>query len=138
VDSCWLRQLGKTWADDWFAGLGQYNHIGRQNNAILGLRITADEFIIRFNSGQAAEARFPLSAELSAAGPQATYYVSADLAPVIYRLSQTAPLGVVTLLGNQHAFVCEYETATGSFRIAVPTCDNAGQRDDFLFERVPA
>ena len=64
-----------------------------------------------------------------------TRYESADLGPVLYRLSQARTESAV-ISGNEHALVVEYETTGGSFRIAIPTLDASGKPDVTLFGEV--
>jgi len=137
VDAEWLRSLAEQWAEPWFGVGGRY--IGRDDHKVLSLSACADTLSILFDGMYATE-DFPWLARSNGGGQWgtlATRYASADLAPVLYRLSQTRTEGAV-LSGNEHALVIEYATKGGSFRIAVPTLDASGKPDVTLFGVVAA
>ena len=134
VDADWLRSFGEGWAEKWFGAGGQHNFIGRDDHHVLSLSIRSDEFKILFERRSAAET-FPLIARGDDPGPHETLYESAELGPVLYRVSQARTESAV-ISGDQHALVVEYETTAGSFHIAIPTLNADGKPDATLFGEV--
>jgi hypothetical protein len=135
----WFAALRQAWTDKWFAELGRFNQITRKNNAVLEVKVEADNFHVVFNRDSGASASeaiaFPhLIPDFTDA--ERSTYLSKDLAPILFNLAD-APVsggGSVTVAGNEHALVLTYETSVGQFEIAVPTFDEAGEnRDSTLF-----
>jgi hypothetical protein len=131
VDADWLHDLGEQFAKKWFGAGGQHNFIVREDHKVLSVMISAYQLSILFDRQSATET-FPWIARSDDPSPHETQYASADLGPVLYRLSQARTESAV-LSGNQHALVIEFETTTGSFHIAVPTLKADGKRDATLF-----
>jgi hypothetical protein len=136
VDGYWLRTLGQEWADDWFGGLGRHNHIKRDNNATLSLEVSPEAVTIRYNR-LAATKTFAWDAQCDP-GQHEAVYASADLGPVLYRLTRARIIDDAVISGDANALLIEYETAAGKFSIAVPTRTADGKPDATLFQRVAA
>ena len=124
LSAAWFREVARLWAIKWFDGLGRYNQIVREHNATLRLTITAAKMVIEFNrtADQSAteDVSFPSSLK-NFKRPLSTVYFSIDLAPVLYQLAYAKCLNGITMLGNEHALVFRYESADGTYEIAVPT-----------------
>ena len=133
----WFANLRQEWTDRWFAELGRYNQITRKHNAVLELKVTADELRLVFNRhpDTSASEIFEFATQIpDLLEPETTAYLSKDLAPILFNLADAPVSGPVAMAGNKHAFVFTYETAVGQFEIAVPTFDEAGEeRDGTLF-----
>jgi hypothetical protein len=137
VSGPWFANLRQEWTDRWFAELGRYNQITRKHNAVLELKVTADELRLVFNRhpDTSASEIFEFATQIpDLLEPETTAYLSKDLAPILFNLADAPVSGPVAMAGNKHAFVFTYETAVGQFEIAVPTFDEAGEeRDGTLF-----
>jgi hypothetical protein len=142
VNLAWFANLRQVWADPWFADLGRYKQIIRPHNATLALRVTAKHLEIIFNRQggvhQPPSERFPFPNPVDPPlkKPQETTYFSKDLAPILLNIADADIDGVITIAGNQHALVFQYQTPMGEFEISVPTLDDSEtQRDETLFYR---
>ena len=123
--------MRRTLWDKWFATLGKNTQLGRLNNSVLGIKISADGLTIDFNQnvenkGPNRHYAMPVKFCDDVASSRLDI-ASKQIAPIFYNIADTAVLGNITLAGYASVIVIGFKTALGQYKVVVPAINLAGE-----------
>ena len=123
------REIAKRGADKWLAGKG--HHAARKSNSVAELSISNKVLNINFDykdGKSVAPFVFPMPNSTKLTGTYKQKFVCLDLMPVLSTLGALDLTTDVQLLVDKNVAVFKFATDAGAFVIAVPTCDDKGNR----------
>ena len=128
----WFESLRQNILDPWFSGLGKHNYIIRDQNTRFDISVSVDTFVIAYSNGTI---KTPFVEKCKIIRKlDYTSFNSKDLAPIFFNISSSDIIGEITLSGNTHAIVIEYQTNIGFIKIAIPSLNSeTNKRDKELF-----
>lgn len=138
VSPTWIATLRQGLLERWFDTLGKSKQVKRQNNQIFRFIVDTDKLNIGFNISQNGKhPLFEIPINRIGRGKIVHDFLSKDIAPVLYNLSNTQIEGDILFAGNASAMTINYTTKAGKYEIAIPTAmpiKNGFIRNDALFK----